>query len=177
MNKSILLDIIPVDQFKNTGDEKWASRSCAIACLKMVLAYKNPEYNQLKIMVLIKEALALDGYIDGVGFKHKSLVDVAKKYNLAMEYQKIFFYSPEEKENGLKIIDEEISKKQPVIISIKSQISKGSHMVVVRGLDKNSGEVSGYYIQDPDPRWKGSQYYLDKKSFIQIWRGGMLWIK
>ncbi len=177
MINNIIIELPLIDQGRDTHNKKWAHRTCAICCLKMMLAFKNPKYLEVPIMELVKKVLANDGYLENVGFKHKALVDLAAKYGITMDYQKIFFYKLTEKEKGLNIINRQIDKGLPVIISINSQTGKGSHMIIVRGIKKKGRIISGYHIQDPDSRWKGNNYFLNKPTLLKIWRGGMVVFK
>lgn len=134
----------------------------------------------MSISELIDRALSAGSYDERVGWRHQVLVDVAQSYGIGMEYLKKFKKTPDEKEEGLNFINDQIVKGQPVIVSLyyKLDPTNGGHMVVVQGLKQDIlGPVEGYFIQDPDDTFMGSNYYLDRETFLAAWRGGMLWLK
>ncbi len=176
MIKETIIEMSLVNQRRDTHDKKWAGKTCAICCLKMVLTFKNKKYSDLEIMDLVRKGLLLDGYINEVGWKHKVLVELAKKYGVNMKFQKLFFYSSEEKLKGLGIINGNILKKRPVIVSVLNKKRNGGHMVVINGLRKNGRAVEGYSILDPDFKDK-TAYFVTKDDFINNWRGGLILLK
>src|SRR3989338_5239035 len=90
-------------------------------------------------------------------------------YGLELQYANKFFYSPEEKESGLLIINRNLENGQPVLVSVFSP--NGSHVLVVHGVKRSGGSVVGYYIQDPNGRIRGHNYFLTRQEFLENWRG------
>ena len=101
------------------------------------------------------------------------IVELAKDFGLELQYAKKFFYTPKEKESGLLIINRNLENDQPVLVSIHG--TQNSHMFVVHGLKESDGEIIGYYIQDPDGRVNGHNYFLTKQEFLSSWRGGLIY--
>ncbi len=128
-------------------------------------------------MDLVHKTLAIGGYLENIGWKHASLVEIAGQYGLSLQYARRFFYSSEEKEEGAKIININLRNHHPVIVSVFLHMnpSKGSHMVIVHGFQEFNGQTIGYYIQDPDSRFRGHNYFLTKEEFFAGWRGGLIY--
>ena len=166
------------DQWKDTKNRKWAGKTCAICSLKMVLSCQSEKIADLPVMDLVNFGLSLDGFIDKIGWRHKSLVEIAGRYGVKMDFQKKFLYTPEEKEKGLKFINRNIAKEKPVMVSILNQKKNGGHMVVINGFVVKKEEVVGYYILDPNSKnsRNKNKYFLDKRKFLTSWRGGILWL-
>jgi len=189
--KEIFIDV-PVCNQRNLPPE-WAWRGCAICSLWMLLKWHgkyrlakpqgNPVRQGYPVAVLpaelLKEGLAINGYLENVGWKHNAIVELAAQHGLLMDYAKKFFYSDEEKERGLKLIAAKFYDGKPVIASIFKELnhSKDGHMVVIRGMKEFSGSVIGLDIQDPDPSWRGHNYFLSRQEFFDGWRGGLIWPK
>lgn len=177
MIKDYIINIPLVNQRKDTGDKNWAHKTCAICSLKMVLSWRDKRFEKLPVMNLVKDGLNLNGYLENIGWKHKILVYIALKYKLRLHFIKKFPKTRLEKLAKLKLINRQILKGAPVIVSIfyKLDPQNGGHMVLVHGLKKKDNKVSGYHIQDPDPNFKGHNYYLTKDVFLKGWRGGLIY--
>ncbi len=160
------------NQYDAEHDSQWAHRICAICSLWMLLKLHDPDLN-VSVMDLVTKGLAKDGYIESVGWKHAKIVELAKDFGLELQYAKRFFYTPEEKESGLLIINSNLENGQPVLASVNG--SKDSHMLVVHGFQESDGELKGYYIQDPNGRVRGHNYFLNKEEFLESWRGGLIY--
>lgn len=175
--EDIKIELPVCNQYDQTHDPAWAHRICAICSLWMLLKLKNPEF-KVPVMDLVHEALAQDGYLENVGWKHGAIVALGKKHGLPLQYVRKFFYGPEEKEIGLSIIDKNLENKQPVIISVFSHFTpaRGAHMVVVHGFQRFIGSTVGYYIQDPDATFRGHNYFVTREELIANWRGGMIYM-
>lgn len=182
MEKEILIEMPVVNQRRDTKSEKgkinshWASRTCAICSLKMLLSFKNQEHMGLPVMALVKEALAIDGYIKGIGWKHQALVDLAAKRKIKMGRG---FFKEAEKKKGLRILENSLLRGKPAIASVffKFNPKNGGHMIVVRGIKKQGRDVLGFYIQDPDPSFKGHFYFASREDFLKNWRGGLIYFQ
>lgn len=174
-----LIDLLLVNQKTDTGDPKWAEKTCGICSIKMLLEYSNPRLKNLKIMSLVRKGLQKDGYLEKVGWKHSALVDLAGDYGVKMSYQKKFLKKADERKKGMAFIEKNIRNKKPVIVSVGYNFNplRGGHLVIVRGFRKNGDRALGYYIQDPYPLRRGNNYFVTKKEFLKGWRGGMIWIE
>jgi hypothetical protein len=153
-------------------DLQWSHRICAICSLWMLLKLHDSKFN-VSVMDLVKRGLAKDGYLESVGWKHATIVELAKDFGLELQYTKKFFRTAEEKESGLLIINHNLENSQPVLVSIHRP--QDSHMLVVNGFKKSNGKVIGYYIQDSDGRVRGHNYFLTKLEFLSSWRGGLIY--
>lgn len=165
-------------------DPQWTHRICAICSLWMLLKFHDPKFN-VSVMGLVKKGLAKDGYLESVGWKHAAIVELANDFGLKLQYAKKFFYTPEEKESGLLLINRNLENGQPVLASTYRSMSRrrldmlrsrDGHMLIVHGFKESSGKVTGYYIQDPDGRVHGHNYFLTKDEFISSWRGGLIYL-
>src|SRR3989344_2427741 len=170
--KEILIKLPICNQFDEQHDPEWSYRICAVCSLWMLLKLHNPKFN-VPVMDLVKNGLAKEGYIEKVGWKHPAIVELAKDFGLELQYAKKFFYTPEEKESGLLIINHNLENVQPVLVSVHG--IQGSHMLVVHGLKESGGQVLGYHIQDPNGRVNGHNYFLTKSEFLSNWRGGLIY--
>ena len=134
---------------------------------------------EIDINVLVDEARKMGGYFEGVGWKHKTIVDLAKKYGHKLSFIKKFPKTITEKSKWLKKLEKNIVQGKPVMASIYYKLSKknGGHVVVVNGVRKNGKIVIGYHIQDPDSHFRGNNYYISKDEFLLGWRGGMIYFK
>lgn len=194
MIKEVLIQLPVVNQRKDAGDKKWASRSCAICSLKMMLDFfhnkksrgdhvallkheKNTTSQTGPVTALIKKGLERDGYIENIGWKHRALVDVADEYGFNLTFFKRFPKTRREKLRKLNVIQRQVIKGNPVIVSVfyKFNSKNGGHMVLIRGVRKRGGKTIGYHIQDPDSNFRGHNYYVSKNVFLKNWRGGLIY--
>lgn len=172
----IKINVPQCNQFDGAHDPEWASRICAVCSLWMLLKTNNPDFNG-SVMELVHKLIANGGYLENVGWKHAAIADLAAEYGLKLNYARRFFYSLEEKEHGSKIINLNLKNGHPVIASVFLHMNpaKGGHMVVVNGFQEFNGQTIGYYIQDPDSRFRGHNYFLTKEEFFGGWRGGLIY--
>lgn len=178
MIKDIILTIPLVSQSRDIKDKKWSKKACAICSMKMVMGFSNKKHLEVEVGQLIEEALKIDGYLRGIGWKHKSISNLAKKYGLKLGFIKKFPKTIEGKSKWLKKLEDGIINGKPVMASVYYKLNKknGGHVVVVNGIRKNGKIILGYHIQDPDDRFRGNNYYISKDKFLLGWRGGMIWL-
>ncbi|MEK9158117.1 MAG: hypothetical protein AAB638_02960 [Patescibacteria group bacterium] len=172
----IKIDLPVCNQYDESHDKNWAHRLCAICSLWTLLKFHNSGFS-VPVMDLVNKALAQDSYLENVGWKHAGIVNLANEYGLKLQYAKKFFYTPEEKEQGLLIVDENIRNHHPVIISIFSHFTpaRGAHMVIINGFQNFGDSTLGYYIQDSDATFRGHNYFVTRAELIQNWRGGLIY--
>ena len=170
--KDIKIELPICDQYDKAHDPAWTYRICAICSLWMLLKLNDYKFNT-SVMDLVKMGLAKDGYLENIGWKHSAIVELANDFGLELQYAKRFFYTPEEKESGLLIINRNLENDQPVLVSVHG--IKDSHMLVVHGLRESGGKIIGYHIQDPDGHVHGHNYFLTKQEFLLSWRGGLIY--
>lgn len=177
MIKDVILTIPLVDQFKDNKDKKWKKKSCAICSAKMLIVFSNKNLAEIEIGQLINEAVKMGGYLEDIGWKHKTITDLAKKYGVKLKFIKKFPKTVKEKTRWLNKLGKSINNGKPVAVSIYHKLNKnnGGHMVVVNGVRRKNKVVIGYHIQDPDKSFGGNNYYLSKDKFLLGWRGGMIY--
>ncbi|MDO8496581.1 MAG: C39 family peptidase [bacterium] len=177
MIKDIVITIPLVDQLRDVKDRKWKKESCAICSMKMMMGFSNKKHIEIDIGQLINEAKKLDGYLEGIGWKHKTISDLAKKYGIKLGFIKKFPKTIKEKSKWLRKLEDGIINGKPAMASLHYKLNKknGGHVVVVNGFRKNGKIVIGYHIQDPDRNFKGNNYYLSRDKFLLGWRGGMIY--
>ncbi|MBI2064132.1 MAG: hypothetical protein HYT66_00225 [Candidatus Yanofskybacteria bacterium] len=178
MNKDLIIKIPLVSHTKDTGNKEWASRSCAICALKMVMGWKKPGLMDIPVMKLVKNGLEAGGYLKEVGWKHKVLVDIAGRYGVGMAFIEKFFRTKTQKTKGLGMINKKLAAGEPVLVSVFYKFNKdnGGHIVVLNGLRKNKNRITGYFIQDPEPGFRGANYFVSKEEFSDNWRGGLIYL-
>lgn len=178
MFKDIVIDLPLVDQKTDTEDKKWAHRTCAICSLKMVMAWKNKKFEKMPVVILVNEGLKIDGYLEEVGWKHKALVDLAGQHGVRMSFVEKFFRTKTQKTKGLGMVNKKLAVGEPVLVSVFYKFKKGNggHVVVLHGLRKNKNRVTGYFIQDPEPGFRGANYFVPKAEFSANWRGGLIYL-
>lgn len=170
----VVIELPVYDQWKDVGSDEWAGKSCALCSLKTILVFKNYENSKIKIRDLIDKGLDKDGYIENVGWKHQSLVDVAGNYGVKLKFQKQFFAGGD-KIKGLDLINKNILKGWPVMASVLNRKKNGGHLVVINGLEARGVKLEHYFVLDPDSRGK-NRYSLSQEEFLSVWRGGLLWL-
>lgn len=177
MIKDIVITMPLIDQSKGVKDKKWKKNSCAICSMKMMMGFSNKKHTEIDIGQLIDEAKKLDGYLDGIGWRHKIISDLAKKYGIKLGFIEKFPKTFKEKSKWLKKLEMNIVEGKPVMASIHYKLNKknGGHMVVVNGVRKNGKITLGYHLQDPDSSFCGNNYYISKDEFLLGWRGGMIY--
>lgn len=177
MIKDIKIIMPLVSQGRDIKDKKWKKKSCAICSMKMMIGFSNNKHLNIELGQLINEAIKLDGYLEGIGWKHKTVSDLAKKYGIKLGFIEKFPKTIKEKSKWLKKLEDSIINGKPAMASIHYKLSKknGGHMVVVNGVRKNGKITLGYHLQDPDSSFHGNNYYLSKDKFLLGWRGGMIY--
>jgi hypothetical protein len=153
----------------------WAWRACSIACLQMVIRSKTDKYPNN--MDLILDGLEVDGYkfcdkngeIVDVGWRHHSLVKIAKKYGLSgkiLRFASIFD------------VAQSLYQDKYVITSIGSK--NDSHNVLIYGLRVGDNhQIMGFYYHDPQNyEHPGAKQYISLRDFkkrflnkgIAVWK-------
>jgi hypothetical protein len=123
--------------------DNWAPRACGAACALMVLqaltGYGGTLYD------LIKELDSYDGFLAEVGWKHQALADALTRRGLKAEIEKQL--------TGERLL-ELLCQRALVMLSIKSRVTSGSHMVLVT-------KLSPFEVRIYDP------YNLDGKGGVR----------
>src|SRR5207245_2816137 len=103
---------------------KWKKKACAICSMKMMLGFNNKKISEIDVDQLIKEAYELGGYLENIGWKHKTIVELAKKYGFKLNFIKIFPQTIKDKSKWLKKLENGIMKGRPAMVSIYYKLSK-----------------------------------------------------
>lgn len=176
--EELKIELPTCDQYDKANESSWAHRMCAPCSLWMLLKHKYPDFS-LSPAELRDELLTNNGYLENIGFKHGAIAELGIKYGLSLVYAKRFFYTLEEKESGMMIINDNLRNGNLVIVSMFSHFmpARGGHMVVVHGLQAFNRKTIGYYIQSSDSSFRGHNYFVTKEEFVANWRGGLIFIK
>lgn len=148
----------------------WSWRSCALACVAMVL--KAEKKFDGKLFNLVQEALLKNGYafrnhhgMVDIGWRHDCLVEMLENRGLRAEAQK---------ENEVGKILENIYLHRHVIASVKSK--RGGHMVLIKGAFQKDG-VNGFEVNDPDQYSGGGEsIYWNFDKFCSKYLGKLIYI-
>lgn len=172
-----ILNVPFVSQHSAT-DSFWKNRSCAIACLKMVLDFIKTENYSLD--ELIKEGEKIGGYTD-FGWLHDALVKISRNHGVpayAQEFRSVPDDTEESKKLlnfGLEKIVKSIENDLPVIITVREGFGSNTHthIILVTGYQfSDTGILQGFYINDPDDRTgdKKEAFLVDIADFLKYWR-------
>lgn len=167
-------------QYKDVKDPDWHNRSCGITCVKMVLEFFNKGLTA-SVDDLIKEGLAIGGYMEGDngGWYHSALTKILRNHgvhcypeefrtvHVALEKNKLTTSSFADRfvDDGLKKMVRSIDLKFPVIISVGPGFNgaKSNHLVVIVGYNLEQGQISGFFVLDPNEK-----EVLDGSKFVPI---------
>ena len=169
-----------LSQYKDVGiedfDNFWQKRACGIVSLVMVMKYFQPLIPTKTIDTLIMEGLEKEHYIQGIGWKHKGIVELAKDFGFA---GKTFdMANEEEHEQSFKAFMKEL-EKQPVIVSIHKdfKLNGGGHLVAATGFKETMNKLS-LEINDPDCKSKkGVRRVVSAERFKAGWKKRFIVIK
>lgn len=177
MIKDFVITIPLVSQHKDVKEEKWRRNSCAVCSTKMMMTFGNRKHAEIDLGLLIEEAKKMGGYIEGIGWKHSTISDLAKKYGHSLKFIHKFPKTKIEKKKWLGFLEKNVLNGKPAMVSINYKLKKknGGHIVVVNGVRQKGKIVLGYHIQDPDHRFGGNNYFVSKNKFSLGWKGGMIY--
>lgn len=138
--------------------------------------FKSRILRRISAEELLTRGLATHSYDRNFGWKHDTLIELAAAYRIPLGRD---FYKSERRDEGIQNLEENLKNHKPVIASVFFQFdkSKGGHLVVLNGYRANGNGIEGYHVQDPDPRFRGNNYFVSKEEFLDNWRGGLLWSK
>lgn len=140
-------------------DKKWRKKSCGIVSLAMLLEYSGKKTNPDD---LLKLGLKIGAYLPGIGWRHRGLVELAKKYG---DRGKNFDWAGLD----LKIAVHQLKihlKKYPLLASIYNAFNpkRGGHLIVLVGMEKNK-----IFYHDPDAK-KNIRKSVSMKKFLKGWK-------
>ncbi len=150
-----------IDDVKLYGSsiaDRWARDACGIASLKIAIEsikrVDNHSFSLSSISTLSEMAKKDGAYIDTIGWKHKSLISIAKKYGLS---------GSNFVEEGHLSICANILKNRIVIASvtlyfrggktivnngIAKKLPKGGHLIVLKAFKWENGKCAGFIYDD-----------------------------
>lgn len=150
---------------------------CAIACVKMILDYKNGE---VAFSTILKEAEWI-GEKDKAGWTHEVLVRVLRNHNVLAYRQEFIAHTidldsdsaqgadhlEEFIQRGIEKIKKSIEKGNPVMVSVTGGFSKnnGDHLVLITGYQDDS-----LIIQDPILHSDENPKTVTLEYFLKFWK-------
>lgn len=149
--------------------EEWAYRGCGLVSLKMVFDHFNrrdPRNLTVPMEELLRSAILLGAYREGIGWIHTGLVEVA----ISLGYDAFNRDLPKERpgilpDDSLLILTEDIARG-PVLVSVWKNYDpeqKGGHIVVAYGINEER-----VLILDPEKqREQEGKLELSKKDFLK----------
>jgi len=175
-------------QLKDVKDETWQKKACGIVALKMLLEYGVGE--KLDADELIKEGIAINGYLESVGWKHDGLVELADRHGLILirkEYKNnnlrahLAVEPPSGQllgaalDNGGSFEDSVADFKNllqaghPCLVSIATDFNDKStfHLVLLAGFEANPAPLVGRDAQGKDGGALVGFYYHDPNAESQ----------
>ena len=151
----------------------WQKNGCGIACVAMVLARAGKKCIPED---LAKEALALNGYLEGVGWRHTALARTITNHGVPAYAQE--FTSPDKNTTlrtiGLQKIQKQAIAAIPSIISVCRNFkpnAQTTHLVVVVGFNQQN-----FIIDDPDHTHGAANIQIPIEQLAQVWRGYAIFI-
>jgi len=172
-----ILDVPHLSQLLDVSKDKWQKTSCGVTALAMVTSYylgnDSPTIDEL-----IDEGVLINGYDKEFGWKHSSLVVIARNHGLH-GYQQEFKSREKSSEDrltleGIEKIKKVILNNIPVLVSVKPffRKNKASHFVVLIGLKMDGNKLTGFYYNDPESEEKGDgeHEFVALERFLEYWR-------
>ncbi len=153
-----------ISQYQNSLEKYWQKRICGIVSLALII-----DYYQKKLPVieeLFKKGLEINGYIKNIGWRHQSLVELAKFYNLKGKNYDFAYLN----EFDAFIMSFSFLSQGPFIASVYKNFDPKNegHLIVVNGFIKNK-----VYITDPQNLKKDK---IDFEKFINGFKKRIIFI-
>jgi ABC-type bacteriocin/lantibiotic exporter with double-glycine peptidase domain len=163
-----IIDVPHFIQAYDIDSEDWKGRSCGIVSLAMILDYHNIPVNPDELISL---GLTNDGYIDGIGWNHQAICDLAVNYGLLARRTE---------EDTIDNIMAALDMDEPVILSIYKDWdpSNGGHIVVFNGYYIADDELLGFYVNDPiGASYKHKDEFIPLDKFMTGWKKRAIYVK
>lgn len=137
----MIFSVPKISQHGLVSDSVWDTRVCGIASLYMILRYLDPLFSSSADDVF-RDCFVRGGYISGVGWKHKELVQTAESFGFTGQP---YDWCVASLEDAFKKLIFEL-ETGPVIASVYNGFIQGNggHLVVITGIEE--GIV---YVNDP----------------------------
>jgi ABC-type bacteriocin/lantibiotic exporter with double-glycine peptidase domain len=157
-------------QYLDVAEPHWQERTCAIASLNMVLSHYGESF---PVEELLEKGLELNGYIQGIGWKHDALVELARECG----YQAL-----RTEDDCLESLIASVLNDEPVIVSIYKNFDtkEGGHLAVLTGFfsDDKTGEVISFFINDPiGVPYKYKNQGIPYDVFMRGWKKRAIYVK
>lgn len=160
-------DVPFYSQIRDISSPKWKKLSCGIADLAMIINFYQP--GAVTPDALLWEGLAAGAFIDGVGWKHQGLADLAGSYGLKGESRD---FSNLDKNAAFAALGEFL-KDGPVIASVYYTFDPNSpipHLVVINGVD-------GDFVYYNDPAARAANQKISTAGFLRGWKKRIIVIR
>jgi len=160
-------DVPFYSQIRDISAPKWKKLSCGIADVAMIINFYKP--GTVMPDELLWEGIAAGAFIDGVGWTHKGLADLAGAYGLKGEARDFSHLN----KSGAFAAIAELLEDGPVIASVYYTFDPYSpipHLVVINGV--KDGKV---YYNDPAMRNANNAISID--GFMRGWKKRIIVIR
>lgn len=157
--------IVPFySQYGEDVPDDWKPKTCGIMALRMAVESKIG--GKLNAKELIETGVTNGAYITGIGWRHDGLVALAMK-NGAQAYRKEFADVGE----GLDFVKSAMQKEELVIVSIRVDNKRDTHLILLTNIGEENGE-KGFYYNDSAERTSasGQNLFLSEIEFTRVWR-------
>lgn len=159
-------------QFLDIKDKGWEKRACGIVSLKMVLDFwsKKAGIKYPPVDELIKK-YHRGAYINKIGWSHKGLARIARRYGLKGENCDWAHYSTKD---ALALLETKLAIA-PVIASIHKNLNPAlpGHLVVITEIKKDK-----IFYNDPDSKTRNKiKRSASLKQFLKGWKRRVIVIK
>ena len=160
----------PLSQILDIRDLKWQKKSCGIVSLAMVLNFLNKK--KINPNDVLSKALDIDGaYIKKIGWSHKGIVDISKKFGFSA---KAYDLNDKTNEYAFEKLAELLTNG-PVIVSIHKDFNakKRGHLIVVSGV--KNGKVE--YFEPNSKTRKEIRKEIDIYKFVKGFKRRFIFVK
>lgn len=184
------IDVKYYSQHSDDISEEWRRKSCAIACVKMILDFMDSD-DELSGQDLVDEGLVINGFSpEGHGWIHESLVRLLHNHGVSayrQEFKSYFFdkgtsalFDKKEDSNkiyhvGLNKIIKSLKNNSPVIVSLGNGFNGAvnTHMVLLTGTkETKENGIGGFFYHDPNSKteMEFEHAFMAIDTFKKYWR-------
>ena len=146
----------------------WEKKGCGIACVGMVLNRAGIEF---VMDDLVEEVLNLNGYLEGVGWRHGALARSITNRTIPAYAQEFTSLTTNTAllTFGIEKIKRELRTGNPVIVSVFRGFTPeatSTHLVLLVAVTQD-----GFVVNDPDYDMGGEHVRVAFDVFAGAWRG------
>lgn len=160
-------DVPFYSQFRDISSAKWQKLGCGVADLAMIINFYKP--GAVVPDTLLWEGLRAGAFIDGRGWSHQGLVNLARPYGFE---GKSYDFSNLNKSDAFSAL-EKILEEGPVIASVYYTFDPKSpipHLAVING-------VRGDFVYYNDPASSGANRKISVAGFLSGWKKRIIVIR